>query len=161
MCAFSQFFLEIKITIIFADVNDMVPTFPSDTLPESLSESTPVGTLIPLPTANDVDGPPFGVQRYELIDDSQTFVLNVVNSSRARGGSGGATALTFDISLKLVKPLNREVRDTYRLVVKAYDGGSPPHVGSLVVDVTVQDENDNSPRSVITLTSLENLAATK
>jgi hypothetical protein len=60
--------------------------------------------------------------------------------------SSDASSWTQDVQLQLVKPLNREVKDSYRLTVVAYDGGKPEKSGYLVVDISVLDENDNNPK---------------
>uniref|UniRef100_A0A0M3INL4 CA domain-containing protein n=1 Tax=Ascaris lumbricoides TaxID=6252 RepID=A0A0M3INL4_ASCLU len=41
--------------------------------------------------------------------------------------------------------LDREYRDHYDLLVEALDGGNPPRNGTLNVNVTVLDANDNAP----------------
>ena len=41
--------------------------------------------------------------------------------------------------------MDREVQDTYRLQLNAFDGGTPPLVGTLDVLIQVEDVNDNRP----------------
>lgn len=50
-----------------------------------------------------------------------------------------------DLRIHLSKKLDRETRDHYKLVVMATDGGIPQLTGSIEVDVTVIDANDNNP----------------
>ncbi|EEC00768.1 conserved hypothetical protein, partial [Ixodes scapularis] len=41
--------------------------------------------------------------------------------------------------------LDRENTPFYSLVIEAYDGGRPPFKGSMTVNITIQDVNDNQP----------------
>ena len=52
---------------------------------------------------------------------------------------------SVDLRLVLGERLDREVQDTYQLMVIALDGGNPPRSGSMAVQVQVTDANDNSP----------------
>ncbi|XP_014114077.1 PREDICTED: protocadherin-23 [Pseudopodoces humilis] len=49
------------------------------------------------------------------------------------------------LELVLLRRLDRERADLHRLVVEAWDGGSPRRRGRLRVSVRVLDENDNAP----------------
>lgn len=46
----------------------------------------------------------------------------------------------------LTKPLDYEVMKSYRLVVRAQDGGTPPKTNTTTLSVNVIDSNDNAPR---------------
>ena len=46
----------------------------------------------------------------------------------------------------LRQPLDHETADRHHLRVLAYDMGSPSLTGTLYIDVTVEDANDNAPR---------------
>ena len=50
-----------------------------------------------------------------------------------------------DLRLVTTSKLDREMVDSYQLVVVAYDGGDPVKSGSLKVTVKVVDTNDNVP----------------
>ena len=66
---------------------------------------------------------------------SQKFELK--HKTTADGGT--------DLRLVLQEKLDREIEDHYLLTVLAIDGGSPPTTGSVLINITVQDANDNSP----------------
>lgn len=55
------------------------------------------------------------------------------------------TQSKFLIDLEVSQPLDRENQSSYQLIVEAIDGGQPPLMGRLVVNVSVQDINDNDP----------------
>lgn len=46
----------------------------------------------------------------------------------------------------LTKPLDYEVLKTYRIVIRAQDGGTPPKTNTTTLTVNVIDANDNAPR---------------
>jgi protocadherin delta 1 len=49
------------------------------------------------------------------------------------------------VKLILNQPLDREIQDFYSLRIIAEDGGNPKKSGSIQVNITVTDVNDNSP----------------
>lgn len=64
---------------------------------------------------------------------------------------GGNTQSQFAIDsmsgdVSLVKPLDYEIAKSYRLVIRAQDGGSPAKSNTTQLLVNVLDANDNSPR---------------
>lgn len=131
----AQYFQVINIRIDILDINDNQPTFPQKRLLLEISEATVPGTSFGLPSAEDADSDGFAVQRYELVKQSGKFGLT--------------ESVSFDdntdLRLILQEWLDREKDDSYRLKVVAYDGGSPPKSGSLVVNIKVIDANDNDP----------------
>ncbi len=70
--------------------------------------------------------------------------------------TGGNSYDTFSIDsstghLSLSMPLDYEQTESYRLTVRAQDGGSPPKSNSTTVLIRVIDQNDNNPRFLTTL----------
>ena len=125
----------VKITV--QDINDNSPQFPNQfPQPFQLSESTSVDFALSLDAATDLDGSRnFSVQNYSLLPGDVPFrVVHTVNAV-------GATQLSLVVSRKL----DREAESSYGLTVWAYDGGSPPKSGSVVLTVNVVDVNDNAP----------------
>lgn len=64
---------------------------------------------------------------------------------------GGNTQSQFSIDslsgeISLVKPLDYETLRSYRLVIRAQDGGSPSRSNTTQVLINVKDVNDNAPR---------------
>ena len=127
----------IQVTITVLDLNDNDPEFSQSHMTTSLPESTAPKVLFPIQEALDQDSPANGVVRYELLDPSGIFWLKVTNNT-VSGGS-------VDLHLVLEDGLDREAEDAYNLKVVAYDGGVPARSGSVTIDITVVDENDNAP----------------
>ena len=131
-----QYFEAIKIFITVLDLNDNAPAFPQEAMASSLSESTVPGILFPIPTATDDDSPEFGVKRYEFVSDTDKFGLRLRNTSDG----------TVDLHLELKEPLDHEEDNAYEMRVISWDGGNPPRSGTIAIDISVVDINDNSPQ---------------
>lgn len=95
-----------------------------DNLP--LSESTPAGTVVYTLKAIDPEGSPL---RYELEGTHQLSV----------------DAMTGDVTL--IKPLDREQQESFRVIVKVREAGDVSNANEVSVPATVIviDENDSSP----------------
>ncbi|KAA0722466.1 Protocadherin-7 Brain-heart protocadherin [Triplophysa tibetana] len=158
--------------IVVTDINDNTPSFPSPVLTLSVEENRPIGTLYLLPTATDRDFGRNGIDRYELIQDIRdggsslrrpaNAQANGNGGDRRRGldsGAGPASrSSVFELQVAdtpdgqkqpqlIVKgPLDREVRDSYELVLRVRDGGTPPRSSQALLRVSITDVNDNSPR---------------
>ncbi len=143
-------FLEvISVVVHVLDLNDHAPVFSQSEVSIPISESVMPGATYILPTAMDPDSGVFGVRSYSLIPRSADFGLVVTNTS----------GTIEDIRLALRHKLDREVQTDYTLHLVAYDGGSPRKSGSITIQVSVQDSNDNSPRfdnSTYVVSVLEN-----
>ncbi|KAM6346530.1 LOW QUALITY PROTEIN: protocadherin-23 [Podargus strigoides] len=127
----------VQVEIAVTDVNDHPPRFPQDCLQLNVSELSPPGTAFRLPAARDPDAGRFGTQGYALLEGS---------------GAAGEPPLfqlrygrPEPLELVLLRRLDRERAEAHRLVVEAWDGGSPRRRGRLRVWVRVLDENDNAP----------------
>ncbi|XP_030347222.1 protocadherin-23 [Strigops habroptila] len=127
----------VQVEIAVTDVNDHPPRFPRDYLQLNISELSPPGTAFRLPAARDPDAGRFSTQGYALLEE---------------GGAAGEPPLfqlrygrPEPLELVLLRRLDREQADAHRLVVEAWDGGSPRRRGRLRVSVRVLDENDNAP----------------
>ena len=131
-----EYFRVIKVTIAIEDINDSPPVFLEGHFSRSIAENTNPGASFTIPTADDPDSPKFGVKRYELVTGAPQFELKVTNSSDG----------SLDLHLVLKEKVDHEVRNSYRVVVAAYDGGLPPNAGTLNMDIVILDVNDNHPR---------------
>ncbi len=105
--------------------------------------------------------PEFGDSCYSLYvpENSDLSVIHTVVATDADTGpngeitysiTGGNTANRFSIDLHTgqlsSRPLDREVKDRYMLIITAQDRGTPSRQGFCNITVTVWDENDNDPR---------------
>ncbi|KAL0973592.1 hypothetical protein UPYG_G00206730 [Umbra pygmaea] len=120
------------------DVNDNTPQFASPILTLSIPENTHVGTLFPIPMANDRDSGHNAVAEYSLSagsDTDQLFSLHVAEDNDEK------------LPLLIVMSnLDREKKDSYDLNIRVVDGGTPPRASSALLRVTVTDQNDNAPK---------------
>ncbi|XP_060575760.1 cadherin-23-like, partial [Ruditapes philippinarum] len=126
------------VQIYIDDINDNAPQFGhfwNDSLKESLTvevlENTHKGVILNL-TAFDRDATKNGVVKYTLEIFSQGGEPDVFNISTEGG-------------LTLLRPLDREKGDSYKMNVTASDEGVPKLSTSIIVHVKVLDENDNPP----------------
>ena len=134
-----EYFQIIKLSIKVIDINDNYPTFPEARVALSISETTSPGASFAIPGADDADTGSFSIQSYHLVaTDINAFDL------RTTGETEGNT----DLQLVLKEKLDRETRDHISLKVIAKDGGIPEKSGSVIVDITVVDANDNNPQFV-------------
>lgn len=132
----------VQVDITITDVNDHAPRFSRASVRLNISELSPPGSAFRLPAAHDPDAASFGVQGYSLVGlppptiDAGTFF-------QLRYGQPPDTLL----ELTLLRRLDREEADTHRLLVEAWDGGSPRRTSGrpLRVEIHVLDENDNAP----------------
>lgn len=131
----AQRFQIFKLEVTVIDVNDNNPRFEPSTLTLSVSESALPGTVLVLPSAQDLDSGSFDIQNYSFTSNSSKFELQITQNLDG----------TSDLRLLLKEKLDRELEDKYTATISATDGGSPPKTGNLEVTVMVQDANDNSP----------------
>ena len=118
------------------DTNDNAPTFPQPYVSLSVPESVPPMHVLRTSGAEDRDkGGNNSVQEYRLSPPSLVFGLNVV-----RNPDGSS-----DLGIVVKQQLDREEQEFYILTVVVTDGGFPQRTGSLTVNVTVADVNDNPP----------------
>ncbi|GFO09372.1 protocadherin-11 x-linked [Plakobranchus ocellatus] len=126
----------VTVTFRVLDINDNAPKFKSSSVSLEIPERNSVGAVLKLSGATDRDyKAEFRVKNYTLSDFRDVFQLT---SSETLDGSS-------EIDLKLLKSLDREVKDKYEFIITAYDGGVPPKSRPLTVTVQVTDQNDNDP----------------
>ena len=147
----------VTVAVDVVDINDNSPQFDVDFLSHDLGESSLPGEAVLLPAPLDADTGVNDVQRYRLdyVDEGTAAVGKDAFELRATRKLDGST----ELKLVLVKRLDREARDEYRLRVVAVDGGDPPRSGSIEVLIRVLDANDNIPifdRAVYEATVAEN-----
>uniref|UniRef100_H2ZT82 Cadherin domain-containing protein n=1 Tax=Latimeria chalumnae TaxID=7897 RepID=H2ZT82_LATCH len=113
------------------DVNDNPPVFNRAEYSISVSESAPVSTEVIRVAAHDIDSSPHALIHYSISsgDDGRLFEINEMTGA-----------------IRLVQPLDREVKAAHLLIIQASDGQSPLNNFALVpVSIEVKDINDNKP----------------
>ncbi|KAL4230321.1 hypothetical protein ACF0H5_010704 [Mactra antiquata] len=128
------FFKKISVTIILEDINDHPPVFKTSSISLTISESEIAGKPIGIDAATDSDSANFSVQSYEIIPSDVPFRADFQQTSE-----GSSLYIVID------GKLDRETIDNYFFVLIASDNGEPPLNGSMMVNVTVEDDNDNRP----------------
>uniref|UniRef100_A0A673VY86 Cadherin domain-containing protein n=1 Tax=Salmo trutta TaxID=8032 RepID=A0A673VY86_SALTR len=136
------------VTVEILDVNDHAPVFPNKDIHFEISESATVGARFPLESAEDPDVGLNALQNY-ILTPNDYFILK-----KHANPDGSKYAEMF-----LQKSLDREEHPRLSLKLIAVDGGNPQRSGSVNIEITVLDANDNAPvfnQSVYRATVMEN-----
>ncbi|XP_039670056.1 protocadherin beta-16-like [Perca fluviatilis] len=137
-----------QITVEITDINDHSPTFKRNSINFEISESANTGARFPLTSAEDPDVGVNGLREY-FLTENENFVLK--QNSNADGKKYA--------EMVLQKLLDRETNPNLSLKLIAVDGGTPQRSGTVNIDITVLDANDNAPvfnQSVYKATVMEN-----
>uniref|UniRef100_A0A8C2WFB3 Cadherin domain-containing protein n=1 Tax=Cyclopterus lumpus TaxID=8103 RepID=A0A8C2WFB3_CYCLU len=137
-----------QITVEITDTNDHSPTFKRDTIHFEISEIANTGSRFPLTRAEDSDVGVNALREY-FLTDNENFILKQISNADGKKYA----------EMVLQKPLDRETNPNLSLKLIAVDGGSPQRSGTVNIDITVLDVNDNAPlfnQSVYKATVLEN-----
>lgn len=136
------------IAVEVVDVNDHAPSFPEREKRLEIYESAMPGARYQLQAARDPDSGTNSIQTYKLSMNDH-FRIEIKERGEDR-------KMPFII---LQKPLDRETKKSYKLVLTAVDGGRPPKSGTMEITVDVLDVNDNMPvftKDVYSVTLNEN-----
>nr|XP_046262631.1 protocadherin beta-16-like [Scatophagus argus] len=118
-----------RISLHVQDINDNSPQFNKELIHIDIRESADKGARFPIEEAHDADIGKYSVQTYNL-QRNDNFILGVGTNS---------------VELVLNKELDRENLKEMNLLLTALDGGSPQRSGTVVIEITVLDANDNVP----------------
>ncbi|XP_053180130.1 protocadherin Fat 2 [Scomber japonicus] len=128
----------VSVSIQVQDVNDNQPVFDANPYRAFLAENMPAGTTVIQVTANDPDTDRNGIVTYileSLPDDTTTDINELFTID---GESGWITT---------IQETDCESTRLYKFNVVATDhGGDVKLSSSVLVEVTVTDENDNPPK---------------
>ncbi|XP_028272670.1 protocadherin beta-16-like [Parambassis ranga] len=137
-----------QITVEITDINDHSPTFKRNSIHFEISESAVTGSRFSLTSAEDPDVGVNGLREY-FLSENDNFILK--QNSNADGKKYA--------EMVLQKPLDRETNPNLSLKLTALDGGTPQRSGTVNIEITVLDVNDNAPvfnQSVYKATVMEN-----
>ncbi|TKS72365.1 Protocadherin gamma-C5 [Collichthys lucidus] len=123
-----------RIEVEIKDINDNSPSFHTKELSLKISETAAIGTRFPLEGAEDSDVGSNSIKSYVLTkNDCFTLKMKEVEDGKTVP------------ELVLEKPLDRERKAVYQLLLTALDGGNPVMSGTSQITITVLDVNDNFP----------------
>ncbi|XP_029627098.1 protocadherin beta-16 isoform X11 [Salmo trutta] len=123
-----------SVTVEIHDINDNAPSFKKNEMKFRISESAMVGAKFVLERAMDLDVGVNGLQSY-LLKPTDNFLLKLQNQPDG----------SKKVEMVLQKPLDREKQEHLFLTLTAIDGGDPPLSGTMQIEITVLDANDNAP----------------
>ena len=125
--------IAVSVKIVIEDANDNPPRWPQDPITVRVSERAVIGSTIYNLTAVDLDSGLNGDLRYGLVAEFPS------------GGSFAVDSLTG--ALTLARPLDREERAEYTLILKASDRAPPGEqlASTVTARIVVLDQNDNDP----------------
>nr|XP_033489696.1 protocadherin beta-16-like [Epinephelus lanceolatus] len=135
------------VTVEINDINDNAPSFKKEEMKFRISESAVIGAKFVLERAMDLDVGVNGLQGYSL-KPTDNFHLKLQNQ---QDGSK-------KVEMVLQKHLDREAQEHLSLILTATDGGDPQLSGTMRVEISVLDANDNAPvftQEVYKITILE------
>lgn len=132
---FTKQSIYVVVTINVLDVNDNTPMFSNPTFNTNISESAPIDHKIALGSVWDEDMGENTTQRVEIISGNgdNDFELTIKNTSNTNKL----------IELRVVRKLDYETISSYRLLIRATDGGG--RYSDMTVDINILDQNDNEP----------------
>uniref|UniRef100_A0A158R7Q9 Cadherin domain-containing protein n=1 Tax=Taenia asiatica TaxID=60517 RepID=A0A158R7Q9_TAEAS len=134
----------VNVYVDIIDVNDERPVFSAPLYKAEVSEAAKIGAVIslyPPDLASDADSGPNGQIRYYLqpITDDEVKIgqNNLVSNLEIDPISG---------VVRLSGKLDYEKQQSMTFWIVAVDGGSPPLFGRSIVQLSILDANDNTPR---------------
>ncbi|XP_076020936.1 protocadherin gamma-A5-like [Genypterus blacodes] len=123
-----------QVTVEITDINDHSPTFKRNSILLEISESASSGARFSLARAEDPDVGVNGLKEY-ILTQNEHFVLK--QNANADGKKYP--------EMMLQTPLDREKHPNLSLKLIAVDGGTPQKSGTVNIDITILDNNDNAP----------------
>ncbi|XP_076149191.1 protocadherin gamma-A11-like [Alosa pseudoharengus] len=122
------------IMVEITDINDNPPVFRQNEIKFEINEFAQTGARFVLERAKDHDVGINGLQSYSL-NPNDNFVLKLHSDPEG----------TKNIEMVLQKSLDRELNEHLSLILTALDGGDPQMSGTMQIQITVLDANDNAP----------------
>lgn len=125
--------IAVSVKIAIEDANDNPPRWPQDPITVRVSERAAIGSTIYNLTAIDLDSGLNGDLRYGLVAEFPSRDSFAVDSLTG--------------ALTLAKPLDREERAEYTLILRASDRAPPGErlASTVTARIIVLDQNDNDP----------------
>ena len=116
------------------DSNDHHPVFPNSSSYLTISEATPIGSLVMVVTATDEDHGSNSEIEYTILEGNEEDTFTVVTHTNG-------SALIY-----VQGQIDHETTPGYQLVLQANDRGYPIGYGTLNIIISVTDINDEPPQ---------------
>ncbi|TRY86222.1 hypothetical protein DNTS_035620 [Danionella cerebrum] len=127
---------KVSLNLKISDVNDHAPQFLQESYNALITENNPPSTTILTVKAEDMDSGPNARVSYFLIDGELNGApLTSYISINAQSGV-----------IYAEKSFDYEQLKSFKIQVKAQDGGSPPLSSNVTLNILIQDQNDNAPQ---------------
>ncbi|CAF4691948.1 unnamed protein product [Rotaria magnacalcarata] len=127
------------LSIVVDDRNDHSPQFSKSSITIDVLENVPIGYLIPIDIAIDLDYGNNSIQGYNLFEDNSTN--KIINAFQIEYSKKNDL-----LALRLNKTLDRELYHSLEYIIQAFDGGQPQAlIGRLNIYINILDVNDMSP----------------
>lgn len=121
----------VDVVVMVLDINDNNPRFSQSIFKVEISENILTGTDLIQVMATDADEGMNGIVRYAIIDG------NPSNEFRIDSVTG---------IISVAKPLDREKKSSYSLVIQSLDRGSSPRTDTATISIVLSDVNDVVPK---------------
>ncbi|CAF3758778.1 unnamed protein product [Rotaria socialis] len=127
------------LSIVVDDRNDHSPQFSKSSITIDVLENVPIGYLIPIDIAIDLDYGNNSIQGYNLFEDNSTN--KIINAFQIEYSKKNDL-----LALRLNRTLDRELYHSLEYIIQAFDGGQPQAlIGRLNIYINILDVNDMSP----------------
>ncbi|XP_048058608.1 protocadherin gamma-A11-like isoform X3 [Megalobrama amblycephala] len=123
-----------RIDVEILDINDHAPVFMKKEITFQISELALSGARYSIDSAKDPDVGLNSLQTYKLTPSDHFTVKIPAHLDE-----------TKYVEITLQKPLDRETAEEHKLILTAFDGGTPQKTGTIKINVIVLDANDNAP----------------
>ena len=122
----TSLYIEVPFNIIITDTNDNPPVFDQPPDPVLVPEKTASGVIVLTLNATDADIGSNAEITYSIPESGTPFFIQTNTGKLLVQGN-----------------LDREAVDSYQLVVRAVDNGSPQRSAEITLNITITDLNDN------------------
>ncbi|KAK3099997.1 hypothetical protein FSP39_013258 [Pinctada imbricata] len=123
-------FADTKVIVEVKDVNDCPPRFSKQNYTATVQEDRNIGYPIVNFTVVDDDLPPNG----------KPFTFDII-----AGNEGGQFRIDNSGVLSTASKFNHYIKDSYYLIVRAFDNGSPPMYSDVPILITIVEKGLNPP----------------
>ncbi|XP_063304110.1 protocadherin alpha-5-like isoform X3 [Pelobates fuscus] len=134
-----QFTGHSKVLVSVVDINDNPPEMTVTSLSVPVPEDAPRGTTVAIINIHDRDSGENGRVNCYLLQPTP-FKIN--------------PAFKGDFAMTVDKPLDREIKSEYDVLINAKDEGYPSLSSSTILTIVISDVNDNAPKFLLSVDTI-------